>query len=100
MASRRRQDQIYPGCISDEELASLAIPGSRFYRVYCAGCGEPMRASPEDHKVDGHVVGKYLPRLWCNDCTLKPQTGGRSGPLDEDSGGYQANARRELEETG
>lgn len=64
------------------------IPGSRLYRVYCHGCGERMRVCESDS-------GKPA---WCEGCTLKPQTGGSSGPIDEDSGGYSANARMQMED--
>jgi len=35
-----------------------AIPGSRFYRSFCAGCGEPMRMDAD--RLDREVL--------CNDC--------------------------------
>lgn len=46
------------------------IHGSQFYRGYCPGCGAPMRV----------IDPKWANWVWCERCTLRPQTGGLAAP--------------------
>jgi hypothetical protein len=64
------------------------IEGSVYVRDYCRYCCEPMRVR-RDEAGELHT---------CGYCTLRPQTGGPSGPMDADSGGFSANARMQLED--
>jgi len=72
-------------------LPGSVIAGSAYFRQYCRYCNEPMRADSDDPTLD----------YQCDKCSgvrkmLTP--GGHAGPLDSDSGGYQANARKALED--
>lgn len=46
------------------------IPGSRFYRAYCPGCGDPVRVTFE--KADKRIS------VWCEECS--PPHAGCSSP--------------------
>ena len=66
------------------------ITGSQYVRDFCASCDCAIRVA--------------VPRLGgatcdtCNGRARRLSGGGYGGPLDEDSGGYAAIARREYEE--
>ena len=66
------------------------IPGSRYYRSFCARCQEPMRVVKA--ALDGPV--------WCRECD--PPHVGVGNPHttsdDHDQGGYASIAERSLEE--
>lgn len=67
--------------------AGEQIPGSRFYRVFCATCGEPMR-------VVFHDIHKPA---YCEDCApRKPLP--RPATKDDDAGPWHDNAIRAMED--
>lgn len=67
-----------------------SIPGSRFVRGYCGGCGEPIRIVSRGH------IG------YCEDCGPKssaiPRRGRGRVPWDDDAFGYGSVAMRALDE--
>ena len=44
------------------------VPGSMFYRDFCAGCQEPMRVTEDRLKTSNY----------CGQCSTKPHFGGRT----------------------
>ena len=73
------------------------IPGSRLYRGYCVGCGEPIRVVDPDRALG----------IYCRGCQLKPQTGGPPAPsladgsdADGGQGSYCEHVRTQVDQYG
>ena len=47
------------------------VPGSRWFRAYCPGCGEAMRVTQFDLKKPD--------RCWCGDCDPTSQQAAHTG---------------------
>lgn len=62
------------------------IPGSKLLREFCWRCDAPLR-----------VLAIGAP-AYCEECEPRQPPPGTYGPLDEDFGGYSANARMILED--
>lgn len=88
----RRRANHRPLVAPDGTRRGQQIPGSRFVRDFCWGCGSPIRVL---------AVGDYTLSA-CSQCDHQPP-GHRAPPQamnDHDSGGYGPIAQRKLEDAG
>ena len=71
--------------------ARRRVPGSQYFRWFCECCGEPIRILSPDPDTSQYCEV-------CSGTKKSLMPGGKSGPLDPDSGGYDSIARRCLED--
>jgi hypothetical protein len=75
--------------MSDDQdvAAGQQIPGSRFYRMFCARCEEPMRVTGDDLLIDNY----------CEECAPRPLLL-RPATREDEAGPWYENARRAMED--
>lgn len=80
---------------SSGDRRGAPIPGSRYVRDFCAGCGEPIRVSPENLTS---ARGERIPNF-CEVCTnRRPLPPVRDPAVPEEPSPSWENAVRVLED--